>query len=1070
MELQTERSGGAEAAAAAPPALTGAGGGARTQWLLWLAACLLLSIAQVLLAGYQFGVGNQTIQVPFLHYWGDPSLYSRDVMVQQTLRDYPSFFYRGLAVVAGDIPLAYILLHLASTFAATAAVFALARALAGDWRTAFVAVLLLLAGHHRALAGDDMYALGFTHTWAVFGPAVAAIALAFAGRYVWAFAIAGIVFNLHALTGAYVAAMLGMSLLGDVRAAGLRRGALAVGAFVLLALPTAIPMLANRSVFDAQWFDLTYLRSADHSFPSSWWTIGDPSIPRFALLIALAALPVSFGLEPRRARRLLLMAAAGAVLFAAGYVLTEVWPSASAIRAQLFRSSRFLLAIAFCLMAFGVVRGVRYLWAREGLAAWQRAAEIAAAIAVFAAVALPPLIGFLPHALAIATLAALATGRLAWWQAGLSGGVLLLTAIAADRIGFAVPPFAGGLAPWTAPALAAVPLAMALGLGAAAAWRVRKAVAASLAAVGGVVYVALAGHAVVHHRHPPADPFLEAQHWARDHTPKDALFLTPTTPGGFRTHAARSVVAEWRDGTQLYFSNAFAGAWWERITALQPGLMTSEDGRQVLSRGRGIDSLSDEQLVALANTFGATHILLPARKRTDLTPLYANDAWAIYAPVIQQKELLAPAEAVSKETWVAQEAFMTETVWPNIERHRKADLRIQIVDAAGRAVVDLPWRLEQQSHAFGFSASLPFFKVPPGPSTGDFKPPAPVDKRELERFREIFNASLIPFSGKWMYMEPRRGERYYEDIDLYIDWCEKHNIATEFHFISGYPPAWVRTLRPEEQKKAFLDHTRDLLNRYGDKIEYWQVINEGHMNRYLAEAVQEIRAIRPDAKLGLSYCSKLWVPGPQRARDRAMFQGLDEIRALKAQGVQIDFYATHAHRPFGLWADPHDMYAMFDAAAKEGVKVHITEFFQPAPLAVIGPVRKGTWTPELQADYYERFFLVAFSHPAVELVNIWGIGPVTWQEGSGLLDKDYNPKPAFTALKTLIREKLSTRAGGKLPIDGTVALRAFHGTHTLTLGLPNGRTAAVTITLPEGVPATTVRLTFDAAAGTLAPQ
>src|SRR5262245_29824394 len=71
----------------------------RSNTALWLAACLLLALAQILWAGYQLGVGNQTIQIPFLKKLADPELYPRDAMVNGTLESYPSFFFRALALL-----------------------------------------------------------------------------------------------------------------------------------------------------------------------------------------------------------------------------------------------------------------------------------------------------------------------------------------------------------------------------------------------------------------------------------------------------------------------------------------------------------------------------------------------------------------------------------------------------------------------------------------------------------------------------------------------------------------------------------------------------------------------------------------------------------------------------------------------------------------------------------------------------------------------------------------------------------------------------------------------------------
>src|SRR4051794_31383153 len=56
----------------------------------WLSICLLLSLGQVIWAGYRLGVGNQSIQIPFLKHLLDPALYANDPMVTQTQGAYPT--------------------------------------------------------------------------------------------------------------------------------------------------------------------------------------------------------------------------------------------------------------------------------------------------------------------------------------------------------------------------------------------------------------------------------------------------------------------------------------------------------------------------------------------------------------------------------------------------------------------------------------------------------------------------------------------------------------------------------------------------------------------------------------------------------------------------------------------------------------------------------------------------------------------------------------------------------------------------------------------------------------------
>ncbi|MCL2649139.1 MAG: hypothetical protein FWD61_19425, partial [Phycisphaerales bacterium] len=216
-------------------------------------------------------------------------------------------------------------------------------------------------------------------------------------------------------------------------------------------------------------------------------------------------------------------------------------------------------------------------------------------------------------------------------------------------------------------------------------------------------------------------------------------------------------------------------------------------------------------------------------------------------------------------------------------------------------------------------------------------------------------------------------------------------------------------------------------------------------------------------------CVKFWSGHRDpKAREATMYQNFDQLLWLKKQGVQPDFYSIHGHAPSGLWADPRTMYEVFDRYAKEGVKVHVSEVLVPLGSDVVGNVRKGKWTPELQAEYFERFLTVCFSHPDVEMVNLWGIGPEGWGASGGLVDKQDNPRPAWLRLEELLHRKWHTHVETQLPLDGMIATRAFHGTYRLTVKLPDGREVVTELTVPEGKEVS-FKYCLDEKAGTLRP-
>ncbi len=1076
---------------------------ARKAQLLPLAGLfLLLALAQILWGGYQLGIGNQSIQIPFLKQAINPALYTHDAAAA-TAADYPTWFFKALAPVVKIFGLAptYFILHFLTAFATFATVYALCRAMFADHWTGIVAVLLLLAGHHRALAGDTLYSTGFTHTWAVFPFAIGALALFYAGRPILACLLAGILFNIHGLTGAYLFVMFAFWAIFNFRRIGLGSALLMLALFLLAAAPTLVLIISHHQTFPSEWITLTRVRSADHSFPSSWWRGGNPDLPRFLLLLAVGALSLSY--RSRKSGTLSktrFLTTAIFAMFAAGYVFADLVPLPAIMRAQLFRSSRILLILAFAHIAHAIVGGWRTSESR--LPRYRETLEFINASLLFVCLAFPSLLLWLPVVVAISLLIALIDGRLTGTQALLTGATLIVTLLAWRTTHFPIPGLGGEIsatavasslprAIWLPLAIAAVLLLFARQTSRAW-WNISLGATALLAAsfIAYRTYPALTNSST--------DTWIAVQQWAHDNSAPADIFLTPAQQNGFRIHSERAIVGEWRDGTQMYFSGQFSDTWWQRMRDLHAAT-EADITRSGIAPAHSIEQLSDADLQHLATEYSAAYVVLPANQTRVLPRLYTNSEWAVYdirssAPAAtkiatntntpeppkitqrlgQQSTLFQPALLAARETGSAalletasnfkdvakdvaqvaedytlrqfggrdtekyQQYFLQNTCEKNIDRYRKSDATLDITDATGASLKGVTYEIHQTRHAFNFACSLGFFQTPAASSQGDFKPPQ-VDPRELTRFNEIFNASQIPFSGKWLYTEPEEGVTNYEDLDKYVNWCTENHVEMEFHFLSGYAPQWLRRKKADEQAELFLKHSQDLIARYRDRIKYWQVVNERVGIAGSPAVFNEIRKTAPELKLGISDCSRFYSEYRQPMRDADFYRGLNEIRWFKKQGIQLDFFAFHGHRPFGVWTDVRQMYECLDTFAAEGVKVHITEFTVPQTSKIGGILRTGQWTPELQAEFYERYFTVCFSHPAVEFINLWGIGPVTWQEGSGLLDENYNPKPVFDRLKNLIQHHWHTDLTGTVPTDGTIKFRGFHGDYEVTIKFHDGR-------------------------------
>jgi hypothetical protein len=74
--------------------------------------------------------------------------------------------------------------------------------------------------------------------------------------------------------------------------------------------------------------------------------------------------------------------------------------------------------------------------------------------------------------------------------------------------------------------------------------------------------------------------WLDMQYYVHDHTPKDALILTPydVPMGGFRIHSDRKVLVCYRDCGIIGFDYAAAVEWNKRVNDIAPFKVFSREG------------------------------------------------------------------------------------------------------------------------------------------------------------------------------------------------------------------------------------------------------------------------------------------------------------------------------------------------------------------------------------------------------------------------------------------------------------------------------------------------------------
>ena len=293
-----------------------------------------------------------------------------------------------------------------------------------------------------------------------------------------------------------------------------------------------------------------------------------------------------------------------------GVIFAEWIPVKIVLRAQLFRSTKFLTIFIVLYTSCAI----RYLWSKS-------TGHKILALSTFLILFLPKYMGFL--VLLVLLYQLMEAKNLYWWTAPIVAAVLIL------RVYVPHVEFPKGInlneitifaRPFFESSLRSVILAIFLlwmFIGKATSVRLLRYSSMTVAFLVIFVYILPATY---HQMVTPVEKrgnWVQAQIWAKENTPQDAIFLTSPARLGFRIYSERSVVAEQKDGTQQYFDTDYSYEWWARITDIRQG-------------GKKYDNLSAERLAELCQKYGASYLVFPAAKPLPFTHVYENNDYRIY--------------------------------------------------------------------------------------------------------------------------------------------------------------------------------------------------------------------------------------------------------------------------------------------------------------------------------------------------------------------------------------------------------------------------------------------------------
>jgi endo-1,4-beta-xylanase len=373
-----------------------------------------------------------------------------------------------------------------------------------------------------------------------------------------------------------------------------------------------------------------------------------------------------------------------------------------------------------------------------------------------------------------------------------------------------------------------------------------------------------------------------------------------------------------------------------------------------------------------------------------------------------------------------------------IEKLRKGDLAIRVVDKAGKPVVGAKVTVRMKRHAFNFGTAV---------TANILFNNTPDSKKYREMIAEHFTMGTVENHLKWSVWEGTDAEWGGALGRKTVEWLREQKLAVRGHVLVW--PSWrntpqdVETLKdnPAALRKRIVNHITDEATQMRGKLADWDVVNEPFDNHDVTDILgrtslvdwfKQAKKIDPKPVLYLNDYPPL--DGTAK-ENRHLNSFYDNIAYLKQQGAPIEGIGFQGH--FGETAiPPVNILSGLDRFAKFGLPIAITEF------------DINSKDEQFQADYMRDAMIALFSHASVERIILWGFWEgAHWFADAALWRKNWEIKPSGQAWLDLVKKAWWTNADGKTTSKGDFVTRGFLGEYEITVE-HSGSVAKINTSLP----------------------
>jgi endo-1,4-beta-xylanase len=284
---------------------------------------------------------------------------------------------------------------------------------------------------------------------------------------------------------------------------------------------------------------------------------------------------------------------------------------------------------------------------------------------------------------------------------------------------------------------------------------------------------------------------------------------------------------------------------------------------------------------------------------------------------------------------------------------------------------------------------------------------------------------------KWDTIHPGPALFDFSEPDRIVDFAMAHGMKVRGHTLVWHQqnPPWLTDghYTPAQLSGILEKHIKTVVGHYRGKVFAWDVINEAYDEPVRSSLRSTIWYDRPGiapAQKGTAYIEQCFRWAHEADPEALLFYNEAEsqtinpksdaiyamVQDFRRRGVPLHGVGFEMHIS-NLHPDVAAISANIGRFTALGIQVHITEMDVSVPVDANGdPLPEDL---KLQGEVYSHIATACLSHPGCNVIQTWGFtDKYSWigshsrhTRGAALpFDRDYRPKPAYEALRTVLEQ------------------------------------------------------------------